>query len=93
MLFVQYLWEKKNLLLLYEKKLDHLNGKNNVICKKTKRNITDSIKNFHRAIVDDATIKLTVYHNTKNALSKGDFVGRVYVSLRDLHDYDRVHRR
>ncbi|CAF1123458.1 unnamed protein product [Adineta ricciae] len=44
-------------------------------------------------IVDDATIKLTVYHNTKNALSKGDFVGRTYVSLRDLQDYDRVHRR
>ncbi|CAF3835612.1 unnamed protein product [Adineta steineri] len=44
------------------------------------------------AIPDDATIKLTVYHNTKNALSKGDFVGRTYVSLRDLQDYDRVHR-
>jgi len=43
-------------------------------------------------IVDDATIKLTVYHNNKNALSKGDFVGRTYVSLRDLHDYDHVHR-
>ncbi len=48
---------------------------------------------LHRPIVDDATIKLTVYHNTKNALSKGDFVGRAYVSLRDLQDYDHVHRR
>ncbi|CAF0722985.1 unnamed protein product [Rotaria sordida] len=43
-------------------------------------------------IVDDATIKLTVYHNNKSALSKGDFVGRTYVSLRDLQDYDQVHR-
>ncbi|CAF4533272.1 unnamed protein product [Rotaria sp. Silwood1] len=44
-------------------------------------------------IVDDATIKLTVYHNNKNALSKGDFIGRTYVSLRDLQDYDQIHRR
>jgi hypothetical protein len=43
-------------------------------------------------ITDDATIKLTVYHNHKTALSKGDFIGRAYVSLRDLQDYDRVHR-
>ena len=48
---------------------------------------------FIGAIADDATIKLTVYHNTKNALSKGDFVGRAFVSLRDLQDYDHVHRR
>jgi hypothetical protein len=46
-----------------------------------------------RAIVDDATIKLTVYHKNKNSLSKGDFVGRTYVSLRDLNDYDHVNRR
>ncbi|CAM4855761.1 unnamed protein product [Rotaria socialis] len=43
-------------------------------------------------IAEDSIIKLTVYHNNKNALSKGDFVGRVYVSLRDLQDYDHVHR-
>ena len=48
---------------------------------------------LHRPIADEATIKLTVYHNNKNALTKGDFVGRAYVSLRDLQDYDRVHRR
>ena len=46
-----------------------------------------------RPVADDATIKLTVYHQTKNALSKGDFIGRAYVSIRDLQDYDRVHRR
>lgn len=46
-----------------------------------------------RPIVDDATIKLTVYHNNKNALSKGDFIGRAYISLRDLQDYDHVHRK
>ncbi|CAF2763627.1 unnamed protein product [Rotaria sp. Silwood2] len=45
------------------------------------------------AIVDDAIIKLTVYHNNKSALSKGDFIGRAYVSLRDLQDYDQIHRR
>ena len=39
-------------------------------------------------IVDDAVIKLTVYHSTKSSLSKGDFVGRALVSLRDLQDYD-----
>ncbi|CAF1007989.1 unnamed protein product [Adineta ricciae] len=42
-------------------------------------------------VVDDATIKLTVYHNSKSSLSKGDFIGRAYVPLRDLQDYDRVH--
>ncbi|CAF0760898.1 unnamed protein product [Rotaria sordida] len=42
-------------------------------------------------IVDDARIKLTVYHKSKNSLSKENFIGRAYISLRDLHDYDRVH--
>lgn len=43
--------------------------------------------------MDDATIKLTVYHNNKSALSKGDFIGRAYISLRDLQDYDHIQRR
>ena len=51
------------------------------------------INQFSRPIADDAKIKLTVYHSNKNSLSKGDFVGRAYVSLRDLHDYDRVHTK
>ncbi|CAF0947963.1 unnamed protein product [Adineta ricciae] len=42
-------------------------------------------------VVDDAIIKLTVYHNSKSSLSKGDFIGRAFVPLRDLQDYDRVH--
>ncbi|UJR10554.1 hypothetical protein I4U23_014754 [Adineta vaga] len=42
-------------------------------------------------VVDDATIKLTVYHSNKSSLSKGDFIGRAYVPLRDLQDYDRIH--
>ncbi|CAF3351986.1 unnamed protein product [Rotaria sp. Silwood1] len=42
-------------------------------------------------IIDDARIKLTIYHKNKNSLSNGDFIGRTYVSLRDLDDYDRVH--
>ncbi|CAF1029388.1 unnamed protein product [Rotaria magnacalcarata] len=44
-------------------------------------------------IVDDAMIKLTIYHKNKSSLSKGDFIGRAYVSLRDLNDYDRVHTK
>jgi len=73
------------------KKPLHQIGTNNVICK-TKKNESFLI-NCSRPIVDDATIKLTVYHNNKNSLSKGDFIGRAYVSLRDLQDYDRVHTR
>ena len=34
-----------------------------------------------------------MYHNSKSALSKGEFIGRAYVSLRDLQDYDRVHTK
>lgn len=49
--------------------------------------------NFFRPITDDATIKLTVYHKTKSSLSKGDFLGRAYVSLRGLEDYDRIHTK
>jgi hypothetical protein len=51
------------------------------------------MRNLFRPIVDDATIKLTVYHKNKSSLSKGDLVGRAYVSLRDLQDYDHVHTR
>lgn len=54
--------------------------------------IDEHVSNF-RAIVDDAKIKLTVYHRNKNALSKGDLIGRAYVSLRDLDDYDQVHNK
>ena len=36
-------------------------------------------------------INLFLTHNNKNALSKDNFVGRTYVSLRDLHDYDHFH--
>ena len=57
------------------------------------RSAAEPIGFVRRPVVDDATIKLTVYHNTKNALSKGDFIGRAYVSIRDLQDYDRVHRK
>ena len=47
-----------------------------------------------RPIVDGNTpIKLTVYNNTKSSLSKGEFVGRAMISLRDLPDYDRVHTK
>ncbi len=66
---------------------------NNVICKKKSFLFLKILINCSRPIVDDATIKLTVYHNNKNSLSKGDFIGRAYVSLRDLQDYDRVHTR
>jgi hypothetical protein len=95
MLFAQFQWAKKNLLLPYVKKRMHQIGTNNVICKEIQRNhffYVIYIK-FSRPIVDDATIKLTVYQQTKSALSKGDFIGRAYVPLRDLNDYDRVHTK
>ncbi len=51
-------------------------------------------RNCFRPIVDgDTPIKLTIYHKNKSSLSKGDFIGRALVSLRDLPDYDRVHTK
>ncbi|CAF0860800.1 unnamed protein product [Didymodactylos carnosus] len=43
-------------------------------------------------ISEDAVVKITVYHQHKTALSKGDFIGRTYITLRDLQDYERVHK-
>jgi hypothetical protein len=52
---------------------------------------------FFRPITDDPIIKLTVYDHTKPknplSLSEGEFIGRAYVSLRDLQDYDRIHTK
>ncbi|CAF1271716.1 unnamed protein product [Adineta steineri] len=60
------------------------------VCEKTSS--PDWHEQCDMPIVDDATIKLTVFHNNKSSLSKGDFIGRAYVSLRDLQDYDHVHK-
>ena len=71
----------------------HLNGTNNAICKEQKVQFFIESIEFFRAIVDDATVKLTVYHNNSSSFSKGDFIGRAYVVLRDLHDYDQIHTK
>ncbi|CAF2780549.1 unnamed protein product [Rotaria sp. Silwood2] len=62
-----------------------------VVCEKTCS--PDWHEQCDMRIVDDAIIKLTIYHKNKNSLSKGDFIGRAYISLRDLDDYDHVHTK
>ncbi|CAF1291993.1 unnamed protein product, partial [Didymodactylos carnosus] len=42
-------------------------------------------------ISEDAVVKITVYHKHKTALSNEDFIGRIYINLRDLQDYEKVH--
>ncbi|CAF3635629.1 unnamed protein product [Rotaria socialis] len=61
------------------------------VCEKTSS--PDWHEQCDMPIADDARIKLTIYHKNKSSLSKGDFIGRAYVSLRDLNDYDRVHTK
>ncbi|CAF0863997.1 unnamed protein product [Didymodactylos carnosus] len=43
-------------------------------------------------ISEDAVVKITVYHQHETVLSKGDFISRAYITLRNLQDYERAYK-